>query len=185
MNDFETALLADDFSTDVRTYTDFIDVPSFVDFFLLTEIVRNIDGYRLSTFLTKDRGEKLQMGPIWDLNIGYNNPDRLPFDDWVINYNNHVQQDPWMVHFWWPRLLDDPQFRAAIKTRWTVLRGNELQTNIVLSLVDNIANNLTSNGAIERNSNKWGAVDYARNVNDLKTYLENRLAWMDSQISGF
>ena len=185
INEFEQALLTDNFSTEERTYTDYIDVNSFVDFFLLNELVRNIDGYRLSTYLTKDRGEKLKMGPIWDLNIGYSNPDRLPFDDWVINYNLYVNQDAWMVPFWWPRLLEDPQFKAAIKTRWTALRAAELQTGMVLGKVTEISNYLQSNRAIERNLNKWGVQDYITGINELRDYLKNRLTWMDSEIGNF
>ena len=94
IQDFETALINDDFTTDVRTYTNYIDINSFVDYFILNELVRNIDGYRLSTYLQKDRGEKLKMGPVWDLNIGYEDSGRIPLDDWIINYNNYVPQDP-------------------------------------------------------------------------------------------
>ena len=35
INDFETALLQDDFSSNARTYTQFIDLVSFVDFFII------------------------------------------------------------------------------------------------------------------------------------------------------
>ena len=185
IDNFETALLTDDFSTDNRTYTDYIDMASFVDFFIINEVCRNVDGYRLSTYLHKDRGEKLKMGPIWDLNIGYDSGDRVPFNDWVIHYNNFVQQDSWMVPFWWPRLLEDPIFKTALKTRWTELRAGELQTAELLRTVDEIAANLQDNGATDRNFNKWGAVNYPQSVNALKNYLENRTAWMDGKIAGF
>ncbi len=39
INDFETALITDDFNTTNRTYTDYIDLPSFVDFFLSMKFV--------------------------------------------------------------------------------------------------------------------------------------------------
>ncbi|MCB0622841.1 MAG: CotH kinase family protein, partial [Saprospiraceae bacterium] len=116
---FESALLHDDFDTPERSYTDYAELSSFVDFFLINEICRNVDGYRLSTYLYKDRGGKLNMGPIWDLNIGFDTGDRVPWDGWVIHYNQYVGQDAWMVPFWWPRLLEDPLFRQAVKARWT------------------------------------------------------------------
>ncbi len=185
INDFETALITDDFSTTTRTYTDYIDLASFVDFFIINEVCRNVDGYRLSTYMHKDRGEKLKMGPIWDLNIGYDSGDRVPFDDWVINYNNYVQQDAWMVPFWWPRLIEDPVFRAALKTRWLELRMGELQTGELLKTVDEIATTLQENGAIVRNNTKWGIVDYVGSVSALKNYLRDRMVWMDSEINNF
>ena len=187
INDFETALLQDDFSSNARTYTQFIDLDSFVDFFIINEITGNVDGYRLSTYLHKDRGEKLKMGPIWDLNIGYNRQDRVPVTDWIANYNNYVPQDPWMVPFWWPRLLQDPVFKQRLKQRWQSLRQNEFSNDRVLGLVQSTADYLIDNGAIERNYQKWSGifVDYPAAVSELKTYLENRLQWIDAQVATY
>ena len=187
INDFETALLQDDFSSNARTYTQFIDLDSFVDFFIINEITGNVDGYRLSTYLHKDRGEKLKMGPIWDLNIGYNRQDRVPVTDWIANYNNYVPQDPWMVPFWWPRLLHDPIFQQRLKQRWEALRQNEFSNDRVLGLVQNTADYLIENGAIERNYQRWSGifVDYPGAVAELKSYLENRLQWIDAQVAAY
>lgn len=187
IHDFETALLQDDFSTDLRTYTTFIDLDSFVDFFIINEITGNVDGYRISTYLHKDRDAKLKMGPIWDLNIGYNRQNRVPFTDWIANYNNHVERDAWMVPFWWSRLLEDPLFQQRLKQRWQALRSNQLSTSTVLGLVQSTSNYLIENGAVERNYERWSGltVDYTQAVEELKNYLDNRLAWMDGQISAF
>ena len=187
IHDFETALLQDDFSSDQRTYTEYIDLDSFVDFFIINEITGNVDGYRISTYLHKDRDAKLKMGPIWDLNIGYNRQNRIPFTDWIANYNNHVDRDPWMVPFWWPRLLEDPVFQQRLKQRWQALRSNQLSTATVLGLVQSTSNYLVENGAIERNYERWSgvAVDYSQAIEELKNYLDNRLSWMDGQINAF
>lgn len=187
IHDFETALLQDDFTSDQRSYTQFIDLDSFVDFFIINEITGNIDGYRISTYLHKDRDTKLKMGPIWDLNIGYNRQNRVPFTDWIANYNNYVDRDAWMVPFWWPRLLQDPVFQQRLKLRWQALRSNQLSTSTVLGLVQSTADYLVENGAIERNYERWNgiAVDYNQSIEELKNYLDNRLSWMDQQINAF
>lgn len=187
IHDFETALITDDFTTEQRTYTNYIDLDSFVDFFIINEITGNIDGYRLSTYLHKDRGQKLKIGPIWDLNIGYNKQGRVPFNDWIANYNLHVSQDAWMVPFWWPRLLKDPLFKAALKSRWQTLRAGAFSNAQILGLVHGTATYLQDNGAVDRNYQKWIGipVDYPAAVGELSTYLENRLQWMDQTIGGF
>ncbi|MEY4084724.1 MAG: hypothetical protein RL074_511 [Bacteroidota bacterium] len=187
INDFETALLTDNFTTNTRTYTNYIDTKSFIDFFIINEIAGNIDGYRLSTYMNKARGGKLKMGPIWDLNIGYGTGGRVPVNDWIINYNTYVTNDAWMVPFWWKRLMEDPQFRSELKTRWVELRANVLSTPKVIELTSNTANYLTVNNAILRNYTKWTGInfDYNSSVNELKTYLTNRLSWMDSKILAF
>jgi hypothetical protein len=187
MNDFETALLTDDFSTDKRTYTKYIDRKSFIDYFILNEVCGNIDAYRLSTYMYKNRGGKLKMGPVWDLNIGYNLQDRVPFNDWIINYNTYVKADAWMLPFWWKRLMEDPQFRSELKVRWTELRANVLSTESVLGLTNETAEYLTKNNAISRNYSKWTGipVNYSGSVNEMNTWLRNRLEWMDSKLLAF
>ncbi|MDO7716036.1 MAG: CotH kinase family protein, partial [Flavobacteriaceae bacterium] len=187
IHDFETALINDNFATETRTYSNYKDLDSFVDFFIINEITGNIDGYRLSTYMHKQRGGKLKMGPIWDLNIGYAKQGRVPVTDWIANYNVHISQDAWMVPFWWPRLLEDPIFKQALKSRWTTLRANTFSNASVLGRVTQTANYLKDNGAIDRNYNKWTgiAVDYDGEISILKNYLENRLQWMDQTINNY
>lgn len=187
LNGFETALLTDEFNTDKRTYTKYIDRKSFIDFFILNEVCGNIDAYRLSTYMYKNSGEKLKMGPVWDLNIGYNLQNRVPFDDWIMNYNTYITADAWMVPFWWKRLMEDPQFRSELKVRWTELRANVLSTVNVLGLTNETAEYLTTNDAISRNFSKWTGipVNYSGSLNEMNTWLRNRLEWMDSKILAF
>ena len=35
----------------------------------MNEITKNIDGYRISTFINVDIDKKIKMGPIWDFNL--------------------------------------------------------------------------------------------------------------------
>jgi hypothetical protein len=66
VNDLERALLAAGTnSTTAGNYTDFLDLAAAVDYFLMTEITKNPDGYRGSVKMSKDRGAPIQMGPVW------------------------------------------------------------------------------------------------------------------------
>jgi len=159
-----------------------------VDFFILTELCRNVDAYRISTFLQKDRDGKLAMGPIWDMNIGFDEGGRIPMNDWVANYNTYVDKDPWMVPFWWPRLLEDPVFRQAVKVRWQSLRGNELSTGAMQQVVDDAVQVLNKNGAVARNYKLWDqglGVNHDQAVQNLKAYLTARASWMDGKIGAW
>jgi hypothetical protein len=188
MYDFETALITDDFDKGERTYAEFINIETFVDYFIINELCRNVDAYRLSTYLVKDRNEKLSMGPVWDMNIGFDETDRIPINDWVINYNSYVAQDAWMMPFWWNRLLEDPEFRKVLKIRWMNFRSNALSNSRLTQLVENASQYLQSNGAVLRNYEKWnipGARPYDQAIEDLKSYLVERANWMDSEIGGY
>jgi hypothetical protein len=183
---FETALLTDDFTGDQRNYLRYIELESFVDYFILNEICRNMDAYRLSTYMYKDRGGKLKMGPVWDLNIGYFTAGRVPMDDWVINYNRYVSSDAWMMPFWWPRLMEDPLFRDVLKSRWNELRSTVLSMAEMHGMVDLAATRLRSSGAADRNYKRWDqgiGIDWESSIRSLKSYLEDRVQWMDGEIA--
>ena len=109
-------------------------------------------------------------------------------NDWVANYNKYVNNDPWMVPFWWPRLLEDPVFRQAVKVRWQALRGNELSTGAMQQVVDEAVQVLTKNGAVARNYKRWDqglGVNHDQAVQNLKAYLTARAAWMDGKIGAW
>jgi spore coat protein CotH len=184
IRDFETALLTDDLNSEKITYLNYIDINSFVDYFILNELTGNIDAYRISTYLYKDRNKKLCIGPVWDLNIGYNGQNRVPHNDWIANYNDYVKNDPWMVPFWWDKFLVDEIFTNALKKRWTQLRSTVLTNTKIINLVENTSQLLIKSGAIKRNYEKWKGiyVDYDSEIKMLKQYLQNRLSWMDKEI---
>jgi hypothetical protein len=69
LRQFEDCLAGNDFNDPQLGYSQYIDIESFIDYLILNEFSKNIDGYRFSTYLYKDKdskGGKLKMGPIWD-----------------------------------------------------------------------------------------------------------------------
>ena len=178
---FERALLERDGS-----YTNFIDLQSFVDYFILNELTMNEDAYRLSTFLYKDRNGPIHLGPVWDLNIGYHRKwNRVPESDWIANFNDHVPEDAWMVPFWWDILLEDDSFKSHLKSRWQTLRSASLQISTIESRIDSDVKTLKDSGAIQRNFERWTGidVDYDAEIAALKDYLGRRINWMDQKIA--
>jgi hypothetical protein len=128
------------------------------------------------------------MGPVWDFNIGFDEGGRIPMDDWVINYNSLVDRDPWMVPFWWTRLMEDPVFRQALKTRWTSLRSGPLSNANLQNLVAETAKYLQDNKAVTRNYAKWEVNNdrtYEQSILDLQNFLSQRANWMDGRIGAF
>jgi spore coat protein CotH len=126
--------MSENFTDEAMGYQQFIDVSSFIDFFLMNELSHNVDAYRISTFMHKDKGEKLKMGPIWDFNIAFGNADYCrgeTTDDWAYKFNEYCPEDSLRVPFWWARLLQDPTYVVALKERWIELRAGILsQSNI-------------------------------------------------------
>lgn len=202
MHDFETALLDDtdgDFDGN-HTYTDYIDLDSFVDFFLLNELAHNSDAYRLSTFMYKDRGEKLHMGPVWDFNLSLGNDEqdfRRSPETWIYQYNSFLPGDLWLVPFWWTRLTEDPLFRSRVKERWQELRATEWSNESLNQLISDLVEEITEDGAVDRNFDRWDVLGtrvfgnhfvgetYEAELEYMRNWLQQRLSWMDAEIAGW
>ncbi|MBM3177752.1 MAG: CotH kinase family protein [Bacteroidetes bacterium] len=197
MVDFEQSLLKDDFSSNTRTYTDYIDIASFVDHFLLNELTANPDAYRLSTFLYKDRSSKVFIGPVWDFDFAFGNEGRSQTNQWIYEYNKNYPNDLWLINFWWPRLMQDPQFKAALKTRWNEMKVQAINTQNINKIIDEQSDYLIKAGAVARHFKRWPdlfpesktesayVASYRNQISIKKNWIKDRIQWMDSQISKF
>lgn len=199
VSDFEDALASDDFADANLGYANYIDVDSFIDFFLLNELSNNVDGYRLSTWLTKDKNEKLKMGPIWDFNLAFGNANYCSGGNpnvWAYKFNERCPQDFWLTPFWWDRLLEDPNFVSQLKQRWSELRAGTFSESNILGKIDAYDLELTNAGAINENFDKWSVLgtyiwpnnfignSHDEEVDYLKNWVSDRLSWLDTSISG-
>lgn len=189
MSEFEVALAGKDFKDPERGYAKYIDIDAFIDHFIINELFRNIDGFRNSTYMYKDSGGKLTMGPVWDFNLSMGNAvfnEGWKTDGWLI-YTNPVP-------FWWNRLLKDRNFRQKLVKRWQTLRRDELATSRFLDEIDKTAEYLSE--AQKRNFQRWpvlgrqvfanpgpGPLTYEQELEQVKTWLKARLKWMDKHIA--
>ena len=198
INDFEEALLSSNFQDPELGYQKYIDIDSFVDFLILNEISKNIDAYRISTFMHKDKNQKLKMGPIWDFNLGFGNVnycDAETTSGWSYKFNDVCGGDNWKVPFWWNRLFEDPAFVSKLKNRWSDLRTNILSDQNLQDRIDEITNFLIEHNAPRRNFDKWTIIgqyvwpnnyignNYGEEISYLKNWLEKRVKWMDEEIN--
>lgn len=196
VNDFEDRLVSSDFADAEKGYAKVVDSDSFVDYFLLTELTRNVDGYRLSTYFHKEKDSKngkLTMGPAWDYNLAFGNADYCDgwkSFGWAYQFNQVCPNDgAGGVPFWWGRLLNDEKFQLKLKKRWKDLRSNVFSNERITSLIDS-STTLLKDAQI-RNFNKWPiwgtyvwpnkyiANNYSEEINYTKTWIKDRLAFMD------
>jgi hypothetical protein len=197
---FEAALNSNQFLDTENGYSKYIDIASFVDFFILNELSNNVDGYRLSTWLVKDKNELLSIGPIWDFNLAFGNAnycDGGRYDVWAYKFNERCPNDFWQVPFWWDRFMEDNNFKSLLQQRWNALRNNELSENSILSKIDKYVSLFESSGSGEANFRRWQILgeyvwpnefiggSYLEEINYLKDWISNRLVWMDGEIGKF
>lgn len=198
---FEATMASNGYADTALGYPRYIDVNSFVDYLLLNEFSKNVDAYRLSAFMYKDKeskGGKLTMGPIWDFNHGFGNSDYydaslIPgFELTYLTTNvSFRQNDSFQPPFWWTRLVADPNFSKKLAERWNVLRKNQFSPGTIHGYIDSLAAWLDE--AKTRNFEKWPVLGvyvwpnyyvgqtYQDEIAYLKQWITDRVSWMDQQ----
>jgi CotH kinase protein len=183
------------------TYRSMMDMPSFVNYFILNELSRNVDGYRLSTYFYKDKdskGGKLTMGPAWDYNLSFGNADYydgyLP-QGWVYNKLELTEGTPdyFQTPFWWGKLMKDSVFVNSVKRRWSSLRKTSLSPQTIFKFMDSTTVALKE--PMQRNFGRfplygkkvWPNYFVGQNANDELFWMQNwisaRINWLDAAIA--
>jgi hypothetical protein len=184
----ETALYGPRFKDPVDGYAAYLDVDSFIDYHLLVELTKNVDGFRFSTFYHKDRGGKVKMGPLWDWNLSFGN----------CNGKQGYMADGWLwpqlddkEYSWFRRLFEDPDFGQRYVDRWASLRAGPFATSNLLGRVDAMATLLQE--AQVRNFQRWPILGlsvspnwyvgdtFEEEIKWMKEWIANRLAWIEAQ----
>ncbi len=198
MDEFESAIAAaSGFHPNGKHYTEYINLRSFVDNFIINELSKNVDAYRLSTYFHKDKdskGGKITAGPYWDFNLSFGNGDYCSGDD-VTGWEYY--QCPGNSPFWWDRFLQNPIFQNALRCRWESLRDGLLSDDQIEQYIDSLTTTL--NLPAQRNFARWPILgqyvwpnpsyfvspqSHPQVINVMKNWLQQRTAWLDQNIPG-
>lgn len=200
MDAFEIATNGSNFADPDLGYRQHIDVNSFIDFLLMQELGRTVDGYRSSSFMHKTRDSKgglIRMGPMWDFNLSYGNAnycDAYDTTGWQYNFNSVCSSYDPEVPWWWGKLMTDPAFANDVRCRWDYLRQDILSTTRLHNYVDSVAQHLNE-GRI-RNFERWPIIgvyvnwiqfvgqSYQEDLDYFKWWIQSRSAWMDLNLPG-
>ncbi len=196
---FETALKSVDFQDPETGFRQYADENSFIDYFIVNELSRNVDGYHISTYMYKDNNsedKRIHMGPVWDYDLGFRNANYCKGSDttgWAYRYNYDCPPLLLPVPFWWDKLWQDTTYKANLLCRWKSLRQTILSTESLYATIDSIAE-LTAE-ARKRHFTKWPTLGeyvwpnpnpipetYKEEMQTLKFWIAARLAWIDRNL---
>lgn len=192
MEEFDEVMSGDNFFDPELGYSKYIKTKSFIDLMFLNEISKGIDNYMFSNYFYKENdadGGQLVAGPPWDYNLGYGNVNYG--EDW-----NAAETYGWGFPqgsrtYWFERLMEDEAYRNKVYCRWTRFRETIYSDEKIESIIDSCVTVLGD--AVNRNYEKfpilgeyfWPALywpdTYEEEVDLLKTWLFDRLEWMDGE----
>lgn len=182
-NDFvikaENALFSSNFTDESAGWQKYMDMDSFVDWYLINEIAKNKDGaFQKNCLMSLARGGKLKMGPLWD------------FEEAFEDFSKHTSADGFVIKNvkWYERLFQDPAFVTKVKERFDYFYNH--QQDILMEINDN-ADYLrysvkeddnrwdTFAGYKSSTVSVWGA--YGSMVESMKYWLVARMDWLKKE----
>lgn len=188
LSEFEKALYSFDYDTNRYGYDNFIDVDSFINYFIINEFFQNSDAGMLSTYLYKDPHRRYGLY-VWDFNNAVDNYQETehPYDEDYLLINR----------LYFSMLLRDEKFTEKLINRYKYLRTTYLNEKYIDKYMDDTIKYLGK--AIDRNFKVWGYTfdanmtnllipntrdlhSYEEAVNQLRTRIHERGEWMDGTI---
>ena len=180
----EEVLFSDYFTDPGMGWQKYLDIDTFVDWYLICEIAKNADSRFVSScYMNLKKGGKLKMGPLWDFDCSMKNASYYP---WANTTGGLMLTDV----KWFARLLEDPVFVHKLKERFDYYYS---QKSIILNEINEKTQYLKYS-AIE-NSNRWnifynvteGNYDiwgsYYNEVQSLKIWLNERFEKLKVEIN--
>ena len=170
------------------SYIRYVDVDSWIDFIIMQEITKNIDGnLKTSCYMYKQSGDDhIYMTALWDFDLAYGNAN---WDNasWEHNDYNDCPAGTGTGGFmainsscpWFDTLYDEyPEFRNALISKYNEYRNTIIPA--MFAMMNEQGAYLSAN--TDRNDNMWGT-NFSYGVSSLRNWLNGRIAWLDSQWS--
>jgi len=185
ISEFEQALCSDYFDDPEIGYAKYINVDSFVDYFIISEMMMITDGGYFSTYFYKDLapGAKIEI-TVWDFNNSF---DNMPW--YSVSYEEFQLVDS----NWFKRLVQDENFVDKVVARYHELRQGVLSDETLIGMLDENIEYIGS--AAERNFELWGYTfnehlmsggkdpqSFEEAVSMLKEAIKMRGAYLDENI---
>ena len=164
---------------DGNSYTAYMDPVSAAKYWWIQTVSKNNDAFESgSTYLYKKRNGILYWGPLWDFDQAWGYPDTEPE-----NYQGFdLSICPWI-----PAMLHDKSegsiYQHVIE-QWPTLRDTLLDYSKDGGMIDKYYEETkTSQTENEKMYPIQGDKSYKDVVNNLKTWIQNRVGWIDEHLS--
>lgn len=165
---------ADNAITTLTDYERYINVESFIDWFLVHELTYNLDScFRRSCYITKPKLGKLEMGPVWDFDLAFGNMymDNPKYNDWATIGN--MDSSSYIGVTWFNYLMTDEKFRSKARERWDEIK--DTMTQAAVDAIDSYKPKVKPSA--EQNFEIWNTLGLANGfqpftMKNYNTYLE-------------
>lgn len=171
-----------------ESYTQYVDVSSWIDFIIVQELAKNIDGnMKTSCYMIKQaQDDKLYFTAPWDFDLAYGNPETTwnnadyQHNDYYDCPNAQSPSDFMVINSsapWFDKLYDDhEEFRTALMERYAQYRRGMIPA--MLAMMDEQGAYLS--GAMPSDEALWHR-NFHAGLASLRTWFNSRIAWLDGE----
>ncbi|MBO4995047.1 MAG: CotH kinase family protein [Muribaculaceae bacterium] len=195
-NKLETALFSSNFKDPTNGYRKYLDLESFLRYFISGELNGNTDSY-WSTYLWKERSDpRFHIGPIWDIDLGFDNDKRTypisQFDDFFYTADC-ASAAVGMKNFVNRIIKNDPQAREMLTEIWSDLRNNgNFNEKYFSDLIDSYVDEIQQSQKL--NFIRWPILDkvvhenpmargsFENEIRHVKSFIAERIKKLDNLI---
>lgn len=188
VNKAENVLFSESYLDKDSGYRHYLDVSSFVDWYVINEICKNPDSnFTSSSYMSIKPGGKLTMGPIWDYDLAFGNCNYFPEPPGYGPEGFWVNTGSWMG-----RLMTDPGFVELVNARFNFFYSHRKD---IISFVDEKSTYLRHSS--KENDKKWDILnqttwpnvvaygDYEKEVESVKDWINKRMDWLNDNLPSF
>ena len=185
--DFEKAYMSEDGYVDTdegnKHYTEFADIDTMVSYWLVMEIMGNKDAIYKSRYAYKDTNDLIKFGPVWDFDWGAGSLAVGPeATGWKMSRYSNTQN-------FYKEFLDDPLFISKATEKYWAIRPYLEKLIENNGIIDSEHEYLSKSGDADKD--RWDrhktwpdtARDFEGDFAAFKTYLTDRIAWLDKQFA--
>lgn len=186
--EFEEALFSDDFhNSKGKHYSEYVDMESFVDYFILNTLILNVEfGYK-SMYMAIGQDGKIYLGPTWDYDWSSGNRFLGANGDYNQWYNDGRAGN----NHWYRQAYGDPYFVDLVKERYAALDG---AIEDMIASMDFYEEYLYPSSVLEYHKfsldpyekdfkSRTGGRSFRDEVAQLRSFLINRHNWLKGKFS--
>lgn len=177
IQDMEDAMYSPNrLNDDGKHYSEYMDVDSFLDFFMVNQLFKNVELFYKSCYMYKDVDGLLTFGPIWDMDWAAGNHVNLggtsaAYDVWAHDQSQDRE-------FWYRALYSDPWFIVLLCEHWEAIQEN---VDAMMTELETLSKEV--NAEAEVDNARWGYDwSFKKEVSSLKYWLIDRRNWMNDQM---
>ena len=159
--------------------SEYIDMESFIDYYLVEEIMGQPEINWKSVYMSRQVGGRLAMGPVWDFDWAAMGPSTGKYRNmYREKYDGFRSVDNWFMALY----NGSPEFREALRTRFTEISG---EISGVLRTVEAEKGKIAS--AAKRDRLRWHwyrlGVSYGAYSDEVIDWCDKRIEWLNAELN--